>query len=202
MDPMSNPIVNPIANLSSGSATVPRRDFLRTLGLAVGVLSLSQASRVLAQAGTKGAAQQPQPPRKPAPAGKAAAVPAAASAPRTIVIYKDPNCGCCKEWVTHMKAAGFVATVHYTADMATVKRSMGVPTSFESCHTARVGSYTIEGHVPADVIEKLLREKPVALGLAVPGMPMGSPGMEGPRKDKYDVMLFEKNGKSRVYASR
>ncbi|MES2522718.1 MAG: DUF411 domain-containing protein [Gemmatimonadota bacterium] len=192
--------MNPSSNSSSDAAPTPRRDFLRTLGLATaGVLSFTSAATLLAQAG------QPQPPRKPAtPAGKpaAAAKGAAATAPKSIVVYKDPNCGCCKEWVKHMEKAGFVATVHDTGDMATVKKSMGVPSSFESCHTARVGSYTIEGHVPADVIEKLLREKPVALGLAVPGMPMGSPGMEGPRKDKYDVMLFEKNGKSRVFASR
>lgn len=121
---------------------------------------------------------------------------------RAITVYKDPNCGCCKNWVDHIRAAGYTATVHDTADMATVKSSMGVPSALESCHTARVGSYTIEGHVPADVIDRLLKEKPVAMGLAVPGMPMGSPGMEGGTKEKYDVMLFDKSGKSRVYASR
>jgi hypothetical protein len=176
-----------------------RRQFLRVAGsAAASLLSLSAASRLVAQASTaqppvKTSAKTPAPP----PAGTAAK-----SAPRTIVVYKDPNCGCCKEWVTHMRGAGWVATVHDTADMTTVKTAMGVPADLASCHTARVGNYTIEGHVPADVIEKLLREKPVAQGLAVPGMPMGSPGMEGPRKDKYDVMLFQKDGKSRVFASR
>jgi hypothetical protein len=87
--------------------------------------------------------------------------------------------------------------------MATVKASMGVPDALGSCHTARVGSYTIEGHVPADLIRKLLAEKPVARGLAVPGMPMGSPGMEqGGQKDRYDVLLFDKAGKTKVFASR
>jgi hypothetical protein len=173
---------------SSAFAPVPRRDFLRLLGgAAAGVLSL---------AALRSASALEQPPRK---AGAGAKV---APASRAIVIYKDPNCGCCKEWVTHVRGAGFTPTVHDTADMKTVKASMGVPSALESCHTARVGGYTIEGHVPADLIEKLLREKPVALGLAVPGMPMGSPGMEGPRKDAYDVVLFEKGGKSRVYASR
>ena len=124
------------------------------------------------------------------------------AAPRAITIYKDPNCGCCKLWVDHVRKAGFVATVHDTADMTSVKSSMGVPSSLHSCHTARVGNYTIEGHVPADLIVRLLKEKPAGSGLAVPGMPMGSPGMEGPSKDKYDVMLFDKSGKSRVYASR
>ena len=172
---------------SSDFSPVPRRDFLRLLGgAAAGVFSL---------AALRSAAALEQPPKKPA-AAKAAA------ASRAIVIYKDPNCGCCKEWVTHVRGAGFTPTVHDTADMKSVKASMGVPSALESCHTARVGGYTIEGHVPADVIEKLLREKPVALGLAVPGMPMGSPGMEGPRKDPYDVVLFEKGGKTRVYASR
>ena len=122
--------------------------------------------------------------------------------PSAITVYKDPNCGCCAEWVKHIKAAGFVATVRDTADMPTVKASMGVPSALESCHTARVGSYVIEGHVPADVIVKLLQTKPLALGLAVPGMPMGSPGMEGGKPDKYDIMLFDKTGKSRVFASR
>jgi hypothetical protein len=122
--------------------------------------------------------------------------------PKEITVYKDPDCGCCANWVKHMRAAGFVATVRDTRDMATVKASMGVPSALESCHTARIGAYTIEGHVPADVIVKLLQQKPVGAGLAVPGMPSGSPGMEGGRVDKYDVMLFDKAGKAQVFASR
>jgi hypothetical protein len=122
--------------------------------------------------------------------------------PKAITVYKDPDCGCCANWVKHIRAAGFVATVRDTRDMATVKASMGVPSALESCHTARIGAYTIEGHVPADVIVKLLQQKPEGLGLAVPGMPSGSPGMEGGRVDKYDVMLFDKAGKAQVFASR
>jgi hypothetical protein len=126
-----------------------------------------------------------------------------AGVPKEMTVYKDPNCGCCKEWVKHVQAAGFVTTVRDTADMNSVKSSMGVPDALHSCHTAKVGAYVIEGHVPADQIVRLLIEKKAdARGLAVPGMPMGSPGMEGPRKDKYDVLLFDKAGKSRVYASR
>ena len=164
----------------SDSNPPSRRDFLRAAaglatGLAAGVVSLAAVRDIGAQ---------------PAPT-------------RAITIYKDPNCGCCKVWVEHVRKAGFVATVHDTTDMASVKSSMGVPSSLESCHTARIGSYTIEGHVPADLITRLLKEKPVGRGLAVAGMPAGSPGMEmGGRKDKYDVMLFDKSGKSRVYASR
>ncbi len=144
--------------------------------------------------------------------GSALAVPALAKGqrvaalppgvPTAITVYKDPDCGCCKAWVTHLQAAGFVATVRDTRDMATVKASMGVPAALQSCHTARVGSYTIEGHVPADVIVKALQQKPLGIGLAVPGMPMGSPGMEGGKPDKYDVLLFDRAGKTRVYASR
>ncbi len=129
------------------------------------------------------------------------AVAGAALPPMTV--YKDPNCGCCTEWVNHVRKAGFVVTVRDTADMSSVKASFGVPSALESCHTARVGAYAIEGHVPADLIQKLLREQPVARGLAVPGMPQGSPGMEqGAPKDAYDVVLFDKAGKTRVYASR
>lgn len=121
---------------------------------------------------------------------------------RDMVVYKDPNCGCCKEWVKHMQKAGFVLTVHDTADMDAVKANLGVPKALASCHTGRIGRYSIEGHVPADVIAKLLTEQPVARGLAVPGMPQGSPGMETGRKDPYDVILFDAAGKTRVYASR
>ena len=120
-----------------------------------------------------------------------------------MTVYKDPNCGCCAEWVSHVRKAGFVVTVRDTADMSSVKASFGVPSALESCHTARVGAYAIEGHVPADLIQKLIREKPVARGLAVPGMPQGSPGMEqGAPKDAYEVLLFDKAGKTRVFASR
>lgn len=120
-----------------------------------------------------------------------------------MTVYKDPDCGCCTLWIDHVKKAGFNVTVRETRDAETVKKSFGVPPSLVSCHTAQVGSYIIEGHVPADLIHKLLKEKPVARGLAVPGMPVGSPGMEmGSRKDPYDVLLFEKSGKTRIYASR
>ena len=130
----------------------------------------------------------------------ALAAPAAPAA--SIVVYKDPNCGCCAQWVKHLRGAGFAVTVHDMTDMTTVKRSMGVPEALESCHTARVGRYTIEGHVPADLITKLLAEQPAGRGLAVPGMPNGSPGMEGATKDPYQVLLFDAAGKTRVFASR
>ena len=125
------------------------------------------------------------------------------AADRAMTVYKDPNCGCCAEWVKHVQKAGFVATVRDMTDMVTVKRNLGVPEALESCHTARIGRYTIEGHVPADLIIRLVDEKSASRGLAVPGMPVGSPGMEmGAKKDKYDVLAFDAAGKTRVYASR
>ena len=118
------------------------------------------------------------------------------------IVYKSPTCGCCADWITHMEKNGFKLEVHDQPDMWPIKKKMGVPSNLQSCHTAMVGGYVIEGHVPADVIARLLKEKPVIKGLAVPGMPMGSPGMEGPRKDPYDVVTFDKDGKTTIYTSR
>ena len=111
-----------------------------------------------------------------------------------ITVYKSPTCGCCTKWVDHLRASGFNVTAHDTADMASVKAKLGVPDGMASCHTAVVSGYVIEGHVPAADIQRLLEEKPKVAGLAVPGMPMGSPGMEGSRTDKYEVLTFG-NGK-------
>ena len=119
-----------------------------------------------------------------------------------IVVYKSPTCGCCKEWVKHLKKNGYEVEVHNKNNVAPIKRELGVPRQLQSCHTAKIDGYVIEGHVPADLITKLRSEKPQISGLAVPGMPMGSPGMEGPRKDAYDIIAFDKGGKTSVFASR
>jgi hypothetical protein len=120
-----------------------------------------------------------------------------------MTVYKDAGCGCCKEWVKHCEQAGFKVVSNDTADMASVKANFGVPDALGSCHTARIGTYVIEGHVPADLILRLLKEKPVARGLAVPGMPNRAPGMQQPGpQPPYDVLLFDKAGKTRVYAKR
>ena len=119
-----------------------------------------------------------------------------------MVVYKDPNCGCCTKWVGLMRSAGFEVSIRDTSDMASIKTRYKVPAALGSCHTALVGGYVVEGHVPADLITRLLKEKPKVLGLAVPGMPMGSPGMEGSTKDAYDVVTFDAAGKSTVYARR
>ena len=126
---------------------------------------------------------------------------AKSSAKPPITVYKSPSCGCCKEWVKHVEKAGFKTTVHDVDDMDKIKRDMGVPAALASCHTAVVGRYLLEGHVPADLIDKLLAEKPVGRGLAVPNMPASSPGMDQPGP-KFDVLLFQADGKSKVYARR
>lgn len=126
----------------------------------------------------------------------------AAEAARPIVVYKDANCGCCREWVTHLRKSGFTPTAHDRTDMDALKDSLGVPTALRSCHTAVVGRYLIEGHVPASDIVKLLATKPKVAGLAVPGMPAGSPGMDmGGRTDRYQVIAFSANGATKVFAT-
>jgi len=120
-----------------------------------------------------------------------------------ITVYKSPTCGCCGKWVEHMKKAGFNPTVTDLPNVSPVKQSMGVPSNLQSCHTSAIQGYAIEGHVPADVVRQLLKEKPKVAGIAVPGMPVGSPGMEqGEQKDKYNIVSFTKDGSQKVYASR
>lgn len=121
-----------------------------------------------------------------------------------VEVWKDPNCGCCKDWIAHMEAAGFQFTVHDKGNTA-ARHALGLPQKFGSCHTARVGGYVIEGHVPAADVKRLLASQPQALGLAVPGMPIGSPGMDGPayggKRDPYQVLLVQKNGSSQVFSN-
>lgn len=118
-----------------------------------------------------------------------------------VTVYKSPTCGCCQKWVTHLEDHGFKVTAHDVPDVNPYKKQYGLPLGLGSCHTALVGDYLIEGHVPAGDIQRLLAEHPAAKGLAVPGMPMGSPGMEGPRKDAYDVLLIGEDDQTSVYAS-
>ena len=117
-----------------------------------------------------------------------------------VVVYKSPTCGCCKKWVEHMQESGFKVTAVDKRDMDPVKGLHGVSRQYQSCHTAKVGGYYIEGHVPAAEVKRLLNDKPDAKGLTVPGMPMGSPGMEGHRKDNYSVLLIDKQDAAKVYA--
>ena len=120
-----------------------------------------------------------------------------------VTVYKTSSCGCCKLWVDHLKASGFdvQAMDVSSADVRNVSKTAGLPEDGASCHTAKVGNYVVEGHVPADDIKRMLKEKPAIAGIAAPGMPMGSPGMEqGGAKEAYDVMAFTKDGKMTVYA--
>ena len=119
-----------------------------------------------------------------------------------IVVYKSPTCGCCNAWVDHLKENGFTVETKDRQNMSKIKDLMGVPQNLRSCHTAEVGGYLLEGHVPADLIAKMLKDKPQIKGLTVPGMPMGSPGMEGNRKDPYDILAFKKGGEVQIYGSR
>jgi hypothetical protein len=121
----------------------------------------------------------------------ALAPPAKAAAPK-LVVHKDPNCGCCDGWVEHLRAAGFLADVAETGAINRVKARLGVPNDLASCHTAELAGYVLEGHVPAASVKRLLSERPDAKGLAVPGMPIGSPGMEVPGSpdEEYAVILF------------
>ncbi len=126
----------------------------------------------------------------------------AKSALPPVQVFKDPNCGCCGAWVEHMKSAGFSVTVTEVDDTSVARKKYGLPERFGSCHTAVVGGYVVEGHVPANDVKKLLVMKPVAIGLTVLGMPVGSPGMEiGSRKDPYQVLLVAKDGRERVFAT-
>lgn len=157
-----------------------RRSFFRLAGVAVGGAALTAlgANALLAQQGQ-------------------GALP-------SMTVYKSASCGCCTLWVEHARANGFTVREVNTDDLNTVKREMGIPPRLASCHTVMVGGYLVEGHVPADDVKRLLREKPKVRGLAVPGMPIGSPGMEqGPPSgyERYDVLAFEANGATKVFAT-
>jgi hypothetical protein len=128
----------------------------------------------------------------------------AATAAKQATVYKSPTCGCCKKWVEHMEKSGYTVTAHDVPDVNVYKKRYAVPDELGSCHTAIVTSgYVIEGHVPADVIDKLVADAPKdIIGLAVPGMPQGSPGMESGTTEKYDILGFNKAGKTKVFARR
>ena len=163
--------------------------------LAAGSLAACSAPRGSESAqGTPAAAAQPTADTPAASAVVAANLPA-------MTVYKSPTCGCCQNWVDHVQAAGFKVTVRDTMDVNPVKRQYGVADSLHSCHTAVVNGYVVEGHVPAADIVRMLQERPRIAGIAVPKMPVGSPGMEmGDTKQPYEVIAFTKGGASSVYA--
>ena len=116
-----------------------------------------------------------------------------------MIVFKDPTCGCCGKWVEHVRANSFAVEVKEVSDFADYSRRSGVPSKLRGCHTAIVDGYTVEGHVPAADIQRLLSERPEAKGLVVPGMPIGSPGMEGGRRQAYSVLLFGTDGRTSVF---
>ena len=117
-----------------------------------------------------------------------------------IKVYKSPTCGCCSKWIDHVQTAGFQVEATDVVDVAVYKQQYGVPRELSACHTGIVAGYVVEGHVPADDIIRLLREQPDVVGIAVPGMPMGSPGMESPRPERYETLAFDKEGGITVFA--
>ncbi|MGA0610483.1 DUF411 domain-containing protein [Caldimonas sp. KR1-144] len=133
----------------------------------------------------------------------AAGVPALARAERPAIhVFKSAYCECCAAWVEHLRGAGFTVKVTVVDDTTAARKRLGMPDAFGSCHTASVAGYVLEGHVPAAEVKRLLATRPDAIGLAVPGMPVGSPGMEvGTRQDPYDVLLVGRNGRSTVFAT-
>ena len=126
----------------------------------------------------------------------------AAAADDEVTMFKDPYCGCCGKWAEHMREHGFKVKEVVSQEMDQIKHQAGVPRALGSCHTARVGNYIVEGHVPAADVKRMLSEKPAITGISAPGMPLGSPGMEGPYPaDRYDVVSFDAEGKTAVFAS-
>jgi hypothetical protein len=136
----------------------------------------------------------------------AAIAPVAAQTPKKAApatdgtVWVSPSCGCCSKWVDYMIAAGFTLKKEVTADLQSVPARKRVPEAMRSCHTAQIGQYLVEGHIPADVVRKLLKEKPQVVGIAAPGMPMGSPGMEGPNAQPYTVIAFRADGSTYDFA--
>jgi hypothetical protein len=117
----------------------------------------------------------------------------------TVEMFKNPYCGCCEQWAAHLRKSGFKVNIHVVPDVTPVRRGFGMADQFVSCHTAKIGGYVVEGHVPAQDIQRLLKEKPKALGIASPGMPPSAPGMDGPVNTPYEVLLVQADGSSRTY---
>ncbi|MEQ9661163.1 MAG: DUF411 domain-containing protein [Parasphingopyxis sp.] len=166
--------------------SIDRRSFLAALPLAL-VACSGGASESQASSAQQGAASQL------APLSQEATL---------VTVHKTPTCGCCNAWIDHLREAGFAVETIDVADTTPVARRLGVPDDLRSCHTAEVDGYAIEGHVPASDIRRLLIERPTAAGLSVPGMPIGSPGMEmGGQRDSYQVMRFDRHGNTAIFAS-
>lgn len=155
-----------------------RKDFVRTMALTVAFASLALTTAAVRSSPSDAPTKKP-----------------------VITVYKDPSCGCCKNWIAHLIKHGYRVDAKDSPNMTEIKSTLGVPTGLTACHTAMVNGYLIEGHVPAADIDRLLTQKPKIAGLAVPGMPAGSPGMEGASAQRYQVLTFDKSGKTTVFAN-
>jgi hypothetical protein len=156
---------------------------------------------VAASAGVANGGSGPEPGMKEAAAVEVAVAAATDESP-LVTLYKNPTCACCADWAEHMRANGFRVDVKEGVSLAAVKEQNDVPFSLSSCHTAVVDGYALEGHVPADVVQKLLLDRPDVAGLAVPGMPPGVPGMPGEGLGSYEVLAFQADGSAQVYATK
>lgn len=135
--------------------------------------------------------------------GAATGRPPAPMPPMSVItVYKSPSCGCCKRWVEYLRANGFEVKTIDLDDLSEIKTASGVPRSLQTCHTGVVEGYTVEGHVPVEALKKLLHDRPKVAGISVPGMPLGSPGMEGSPAQTYEVIAWDKSGKTSVYAKK
>lgn len=176
------------------------------LGLGMALLLVAGAFLVMQRTGPASSAPEPEPvdvTREASPEASDLPAPTADTGnPRLVQVWKSATCGCCGQWIEHLRAAGFDVEAHDVANLPSVKDRYGVPPSLRACHTALVDGYLVEGHVPAEDLERLLDERPQVAGLAVPGMPVGSPGMEmGDRTEPYDVLTFAGDGTTTVYSS-
>lgn len=175
------------------------RTFL--LGLGMALVIVAGALLYVQRGGEAGAAATLEPARSATQAPSAPAL-AVSTDPSVVQVWKAPTCGCCSKWIEHLEAAGFDVEAHDVPNMAAVKAQYGIPGPVRSCHTALVDGYLLEGHVPVEDVQRLLEERPEVAGLAVPGMPVGSPGMEvGNQQDPYDVLTFAGDGTTAVYSS-
>lgn len=187
---------------------MPSRRFasLALASIAASALSIACAGKSAPADTTTATASAPATPTATPPATSAQVATTSATAGATpIRVYKDASCGCCKSWIAHMQQNGFQVTAidEPAPTLDSIKQAHGITDATASCHTAEVGNYVIEGHVPADLVQKLLREKPADVaGLSVPGMVTGSPGMEGPNPQHYTVVALMRDGSTRPYAQR
>jgi hypothetical protein len=136
-----------------------------------------------------------------AAAGRSSAVAPSAKV-SVITVYKSPSCGCCGKWIDYLRANGYEVKVEDLDDLSEIKAASGVPRQLQTCHTAVVEGYVVEGHVPVDALRSLLHDRPKVAGIAVPGMPIGAPGMDGAPVQHYDVIAWDKSGKTTVYAKK